>query len=125
MGVTRFFERQNLSAQEADTVEVFSSIIPMAGDNFLDVVFNVDSLAATGGTPTFGWKVFTSNDAQNWVEVSGFTQSMTSTGSTQKSGAVRGAFLRIACNLNQAGDIPEDVGFVTFEVTGNVLRSAG
>ena len=124
MGVTRFFDRQNLSAQESDTVEVFSAIHPMAGDNFLDVVFKVDSLAATGGTPTFGWKVFTSNDGQNWVEVSGFTQSTTSTGSTQKTGAVRGAFLKIACTLNQAGAVPADVGFVTFEVTGNVLGSS-
>ncbi len=37
---------------------------------------------------------------------------------------MRGAYLKVACYLNQAGMVPEDVGFVTFEVTGNVLRSS-
>jgi len=123
MGVVRFFERQNLSAQEAETVEVFSPIVPMSGNNYLDVVFKVDALNATGGTPNFGWKVFTSNDGQNWAEVSGFTQSTTSTGSTHKEGPVRGAFLKIACVLTQSGAVSTDVGFATFEVVGNVLRS--
>ncbi len=121
----RFLERQNLSAQEADTVEVFSAIHPMGRDNFLDVVFKVDALNATGGTPTFMWKVYTGNDAQGWVELTGFTGSTTSTGETPKAGPVRGAYLKIACALNQAGAVAEDVGFVTFEVTGNVLRSSG
>ena len=124
MGVIRFFERQNLSAQEAETVVLNSATHLMGADNFLDVVFKVDALNATGGTPTFGWKVFTGNDEQNWVELTDFTDSTTSTGETRKIGAVRGAYLKVACYLVQAGMVLEDVGFVTFEVTGNVLRSS-
>ena len=125
MGVISFFERQNLSAQEAETVEVFSAIHSMGADNFLDVVFKVDALNATGGTPSFFWKVYTGNDQQNWVELTDISDGTTSTGETRKIGAVRGAYLKVACALNQAGAVPADVGFVTFEVTGNVLRSSG
>ncbi len=73
MGVIRFFECQNLSAQEAETVEVFSAIHSMGADNFLDVVFKVYALNATGGIPSFFWKVYTGNDQQNWVELTDFT----------------------------------------------------
>ena len=124
MGVIRFFECQNLSAQESETVEVFSAIHSMGADNFLDVVFKVYALNATGGTPSFFWKVYTGNDQQNWVELTDFTDGAPGTGETRKIGAVRGAYLKVACYLNQAGMVPEDVGFVTFEVTGNVLRSS-
>ncbi len=124
MGVIKFFERQNLSAQEGETVEVVSAIHSMGADNFLDVVFKVDALNATGGTPNFFWKVYTGNDQQNWVELTDFTDGAPGLGETRKIGAVRGAYLKVACCLNQAGMVPEDVGFVTFEVTGNVLRSS-
>jgi hypothetical protein len=124
MGVIRFFERQNLSAQEAEIVEVYSAIHPMGTNNFLDVVFNALALSATGGTPTFGWNVYTGNDGERWVKLTDFSSITTSTGETRETGAVRGAYLKIGCTLFQNGAAPEDVGFVTFEVTGNVLRSS-
>jgi len=68
--------------------------------------------------------VYTGNDQQNRVELTDFADTTTSTGETRKIGAVRGAYLKVACYLVQAGMVLEDVGFVTFEVTGNVLKSS-
>ena len=124
MGVIRFFQGQNLSAKEGETVHIESSVYPMGENNYLDITYKVNAINATGGTATFLFAALTSIDGQSWVGVTDLDGNTTTTGETHKVGPVRGVYVQITCLLNLAGGAPEDYGFVTFEVTGNVLRSS-
>ncbi len=124
MGAITFFRLEDLGVEHAGTITVHSKTMPVGDANYMLLVIEILKFAMSGGAPIFSWGVSTSNDMQNWVEVTAFTNQVAGEGTFQVEGAVRGAYLRVDVTFDLTISNPGDVAFTTFTIVGNLSRSS-